>query len=82
MCNLVNSSDYDDFRMMSEYSHGTSIYQKMGGNISIEYIMSMISSVYVGLYRLVTMYCWDCAEDSFDRVAEKIENSIYGELGI
>lgn len=82
VCNLVNAGDYDDFRMMSEYSHGTSIYQKMGGSISIEHIMSMISSIYVGLYRLVTMFCWNYTEDSFDIVAEKIENSICGALGI
>lgn len=82
VCNLVNASDYDDFSMMSEYSHGTSIYQKMGGSISVEHIMNMISSIYVGLYRLVTMYCWDCVEDSFDRVSEKIDNSICGALGI
>lgn len=82
ICELVNVGDYDDFTMMSDYSHGTSIYQKMGGSVCIEHFMSMISSIYVGLYRLVTMYCWDCADDTFDEIAEKIENSICGALGI
>lgn len=82
VCEWVNASDYDDFSMMSDYSHGTSIYQKMGGSICIEHIMNMISSIYIGLYRLVTMFCLDCAEDAFEEVAGRIENSICGSLGI
>ena len=44
--------------------------------------MNMLSCLYVGIYRLVTIYCWECAEDGFDEVAERLEDSIRGAIGI
>lgn len=82
ICDLVSKQDYNDFSMMSDYSHGTSVYQKMGGSICIEHIMNMLSCIYVCLYRLVTMYCWDCAEETFDELAERIEDTVCCALGI
>lgn len=73
LCDLVNRKEYDDFSMMSEYSHGTSIYQKIGGSIFGEHIMTMISSIYVGICRLVMMYCLEYVEEEFDEVAEELE---------
>lgn len=29
---------------------------------------------YIELYRMVTLYCWDAAGDSFDAVSEEIED--------
>lgn len=73
LCDLVDMREYDDFKMMSEYSHGTSIYQKMGGSTGIEHIMNMLSCMYAGLCKLVAMYCREFTEDDFDIVAEEIE---------
>lgn len=77
LCDLVNKSDYLDFKMMSDYSHGTAIYLKIGGFCSIDHVMSMISSMYIALYRMVTMYCWGEVEDEFDGISESIEDIIY-----
>lgn len=77
LCELVNAKDYDDFKMMSEYSHGTAIYLKLGGLSSMDHIMTMISSLYIGIYRLVTMYCWDTVDPEFDDVTDEIESLIY-----
>lgn len=77
VCDLVNKNDYNDFKMMSTYSHGTAIHLKISGMASMDHIMNMISSIYIGLYRLVTMYCWDCVDESFDVVTDEIESIIY-----
>lgn len=77
LCKLVNKSEYKDFRMMSDYSHGTAIYLKLGESTSMDHIMNMISCIYIGLYRLVTMYCLDYVDPEFDDVTEEIENILY-----
>ncbi len=64
------------FKMLSDYSHGTSLYQKFGGSISIEHIMSMISIVYTEVDRLIRMYCWDAVDDYFDELSEILEHRI------
>ena len=74
--------DYEDFKMLSDYSHGTDIFQKLEGGMGIDAIMNMLSCLYVGIYRLVTIYCWECAEDGFDEVAKRLEDSIRGAIGI
>lgn len=80
LCELVDKSDYYGFKLMSMYSHGTAIYLKISGCVSMDHIMSMISSIYIGLYRMVTMYCWDKVDKEFDDVTEEIENIIYDYL--
>lgn len=77
LCDLVDKREYKDFKLMSMYSHGTSIYPKIGGSVTMDNIMSMISSIYIGLYRLVTMYCWDKVATEFDDVTDEIESIIY-----
>lgn len=77
LCNLVNKRHYDDFKFMSDYSHGTALHLKMSGGPSIDKIMGMISSIYIGIYRMVTMYCWIEAGDEFNEVSEDIEEIIY-----
>ena len=77
LCTLVDRGDYSDFKMMSDYSHGTAVYLKLSGLSSIDHIMNMITGLYIGLYRLVTMYCWGDVEPDFDEVTEEIENIIY-----
>lgn len=76
LCELVDKREYKDFKLMSMYSHGTAIYPKKSGSVTMDQIMSMISSIYIGLYRLVTTYCWDRVDDEFDEVTEEIEDII------
>lgn len=77
LCDLVNRGDYSDFKMMSDYSHGTAVYLKLSGLSSIDHIMNMITGIYIDLYRLVTMYCWGDVDPDFYEVTEKIEDIIY-----
>lgn len=77
---LVSGIDGDDFKMLSDYSHGTSLYQKLPDNTSDEHIKSMFSIVYTVIDRLIVMYGWDDVDDYFDELAEMLEvriNNIY-----
>ncbi len=78
VCALVNKAEYLGFKMMSEYSHSTSMLAKSRALTYVEPTMGMFISLYIELYRMVTMYCWDTVDDSFDDLAEKLENIFYG----
>ena len=39
--------------------------------------MSMFISLYIELYRMVTLFCWNTVDDSFDEIAEEIEGIFY-----
>ena len=77
VCNLVDKSEYLGFELMSPYSHGTAITTKLSSSATMDRIMSMIVTIYIALYRLVTLYCWDAVDDGFDGVTESIESIIY-----
>lgn len=47
------------------------------GNICIEHIISMISSIYIEIYGLFTMYYWNEVDEKFDELLEELEQSIY-----
>lgn len=72
LCNLVNPRDYSDFKLMSMYSHGTSLYLKMGGMASADSIMNMCSLFYYNIYKLVTTYCPDSASARFYQLIDKL----------
>ncbi|MBR5799864.1 MAG: hypothetical protein IKY23_07355 [Lachnospiraceae bacterium] len=77
---LVSSIDGKDFKMLSDYSHGTSLYQRLPNNTSDGHIKSMFSVVYTVIDRLIVMYGWDDVDDYFDELAEMLEvriNNIY-----
>lgn len=73
LCKLVSSIDREDFRMLSDYAHGTSLYQKFFDSTSIEHIMNMFSIIYTVIERLIRMYCWDSVDDYFEELAETLE---------
>lgn len=74
MCNLIGGDvEYRGFKMLSDYSHGISLYMKMHSSIFVEDMMSMFVDMYINLYRMVTMYCWDSADEEFDIVTEELE---------
>ena len=76
LCNLVDKREYNDFKMLSMYSHGTSLSLKINDSVFIEHIISMISSIHFGLSHLVSIYCLDTVGEDFDTIAHAIETII------
>lgn len=62
---------------MSDYSHGTSFYMKLGSSIFVGNMMNMFLSLYIELYRMVTLFCRDTIDDSFDEIAEELKDIFY-----
>ena len=60
--------------MLSDYSHGTSFYMKMHSSVFVGDMMTMFVDMYINLYRMVTIYCWDSVEKDFDDVTDELEN--------
>lgn len=77
VCKLVGDAEYHGFQLMSEYSHGTSFYTKLGSSIFVEQMMNMFVSLYIELYRMVTLFCWDTVDDCFDVIVEELEDIFY-----
>ena len=74
ICKLADSeAEYHGFSLMSDYSHGTSFYMKIHSSIFIGDMMVMFINLYMNLYRMVTMYCWDKVDEDFDYVTEELE---------
>lgn len=74
ICELADSdAEYEGFRLMSDYSHGTSFYTKMYSSISVGDMMTMFVNMYMNLYRMVTMYCWDKVSEDFDDVTDELD---------
>ena len=38
--------------------------------------MTMFIDMYINLYRMVTMYCWDTVDKKFDVVTDELELSL------
>ena len=58
---------------MSDYSHGTSFYTKMHSSVFVGDMMVMFVNLYINLYRMVTMYCWDKVAEDFDDVTDELD---------
>lgn len=82
VCNLIDESEYLGFELMSPYSHGTSLATKLSSSATLDKIMSMIVTIYIALYRLVTLYCWDGVDANFDGLTESIESIIYNYIRV
>lgn len=65
--------NYKDFKWMSKSSHGTSYFEKVVGHNGSEFIMSLISSIYINLYLLVVMYCDGIWGEDFEVVSNEID---------
>lgn len=78
VCKLIDSdAEYHGFRLMSEYSHGTSFYVKMFSSICVGDMMAMFVNMYMNIYRMVTLYCWEFVDKDFDDVTDELENIFY-----
>ena len=77
MCNSVEEAEHLGSEFMSEYSHGTSMPAESRALMNVEPTMGIFISLYIELYRMVTLYCWDIVDDSFNDLAEKLENIFY-----
>ena len=70
---MINyEAGHHGFQMMSDYSHGPSFHMKMHSSVFVDDIMTLFVNLYIELYRMVTLYCWDTADDSFDEITEEI----------
>lgn len=80
-CNLVDEDDrmgsYTGFKMMSPYSHGTSLRNMLSGSSSLDQVMSMISTLYFFLFHLAYLYCLDSMNERYDAVTEELEWRLY-----
>jgi hypothetical protein len=78
LCNLLDDkAAYDDFGLLSEYSHGTSFYRKLQSSIGVDNMMFIFINMYWSLYRMVTIYCLDNTKEDFNVVVEKLESIFY-----
>ena len=78
LCDLLDDkAAYDVFGLLSEYSHGTSFYRKLQSSIGVDNMMFIFINMYWSLYRMVTIYCLDNANEDFNVVAEKLESIFY-----
>lgn len=78
ICKIINSdTEYRGFQLMSDYSHGTSFGIKLHSSVFVENMMSMFVDIYINLYRMVTLYCWDLVDDEFEDITEELEDIFY-----
>ncbi len=78
ICELTEGQgEYKGFQLMSDYSHGTAFYMKMQSSVFVGEMMSVFSSLYIELYRMVTLYCRDIVDEKFDEISEEFETIIY-----
>lgn len=74
ICKLVDGdAEYHGFSMMSAYSHGTSFYTKMHSSIFVSDMMVMFMNLYINLYRMVIIYCWDKVGEDFDDITDELD---------
>lgn len=74
VCDLMDSrAEYHGFQILSEYSHGTSLYMKMCSSVFVEGMMNMLINIYISLYQMLMMYCEDTVDEEFYDVTEEIE---------
>lgn len=74
ICKLAKSPGaYKGFQLMSDYSHGTSFYLKMFSSVFAGDIMSILHSLYIELYIMITLYCQDLVDKEFYKISEELE---------
>lgn len=74
ICNMIGrEAEGQGFKILSEYSHGTSFYLKMHSSVFVEDMMTMFVDMYINLYRMIKMYCWDFVDEEFDTVTDELE---------
>ena len=77
ICKLIGKEgevEYRGFQMLSDYSHGTSFYMKMHSSVFVGDMMTMFVDMYINLYRMVTIYCWNSVGEDFDEVTDELES--------
>ena len=74
---LVGEGEHLGFKLMSDYSHGTSFYTKMGSSIFVGNMMGMFVSLYIELYKMITLFCIDTVDDKFYELSEELEDIFY-----
>lgn len=76
LCKLIDPREYSDFKLMSMYTHGTSIHLKISGFASMDNMMNILSFYYYSLNRIVALYCIKTIEPTFYKTVDKLEGII------
>ena len=67
LCQLLKTRRYKDFKFMSEFSHGTSLIQKMDDGNYVERVVGIMTSIYMELRIALIEYCpWELPDDFYD----------------
>ena len=82
LCECIKRKDYKDFKLMSEYSHGTSIYLKISTSMFMENMYTVLSCIYTELYRMVVIYCLEDVGNDFHKIMDKLEDAVSSSLDI
>lgn len=45
----------------------------MHSSVFVGDMMTMFMDMYINLYRMVTLYCWDYVDEEFDDVTDELE---------
>ena len=72
LCNNIDPRIYEDYRMMCEFTHGTSLFQKMNSFTMESSIINMLSIVYLYLYLLMTTCFPEVRDCSFYKCEDKL----------
>lgn len=76
LCKLIDQREYTDFKLMSMYTHGTSIHLKISGFASTDNMMNILSFYYYSLNRIVTMYCTKTIDPAFYKASNRLDRII------
>ena len=76
LCKLIDQREYKDFKLMSMYSHGTSIHLKISGFASMDNMMNILSFYYYSLNRIVAMYCTKTIDPAFYKAIDRLDRII------
>lgn len=73
ICKLVDKKEYNDFKVMSEYSHGTALWNKINKSVFISDVVGNISIIYKNLKQMLGI-CFEIPDDVFfQEICEELE---------
>jgi len=50
---------------------------KMHSSVFVGDMMTMFINMYINIYQMVTLYCWDDVSEEFDAVTDELEGIFY-----
>lgn len=72
LCRLANIK-YDDYALMSKYSHGTDYFLKVNGMLlTSNHVGNVMSCIFVYLFQLITLYCPEYIDSNFNKASDEM----------